>query len=229
MNGPQQAEWLDRLEAEHENLRAALACEAATPDTARGLRLCKALHRFWSGRGRHSEGRQWCARMLEAAAGSPDSDAGIATKHTLAVLAMQQQDYGVARPLLEQCAAQWRAMGNLRSASRALGNLGNILQDLGELAAAQRTYEESLAIKREIGDKAFSFVTLGNLANVVLAQGNVALARSLLEEAVAGERGLGSLENLAISLCNLGRAARKAGDLRGARLACEESVMILRA
>lgn len=64
--GNHQAEWLDRLEAEHDNLRAALSWALACGEVEPGLRLSAALGFFWNMRGYVSEGREWLARALEA-------------------------------------------------------------------------------------------------------------------------------------------------------------------
>ena len=64
LKGAEQTAWLQRLEEEHENLRAGLAWSLAEAETGGGLRLCGALQRFWLMRGHLSEGRQWCTRVL---------------------------------------------------------------------------------------------------------------------------------------------------------------------
>ncbi len=227
LNDVDQAEWLARLDAEDENLRAALAQSAHRSRANRGLRLCKSLHRLWSVHGRLSEGRRWCTLMLQMSEGAPASIARIATGNALAVLALHQNDYDVARPLLEECAASLRAMGELRSAGRVLNNLGVVHEFVGELEAARASYEESLAIKRETADPLVP-MTLGNVANVVLAQGDVARARAMLASALEEDRKHGSPENLAITLCKCARAARKAAEFDVARGECDESIAILR-
>ncbi|MEP7358979.1 MAG: LuxR C-terminal-related transcriptional regulator, partial [Anaerolineales bacterium] len=69
--GPHQAVWLVRLEAEHDNLRAALAWSQAAAETEMGLRLAGAVWRFWFLRGHLLEGEQWLRRMLELPHGAP--------------------------------------------------------------------------------------------------------------------------------------------------------------
>jgi len=228
MNTPQQAEWLDRLEVEHPNLRTALAYGASARGVAWGYRLCKALHRFWASRGHITEGRRWCSRLLQASEDALDADARAEVLHVFAGLALLQQDYDVAAPILEQVVARARERGDLRRVGRALGNLGIIQENRGELASARRCYEESIAIKRAIGDRGGLFLTLGGLANVVLAEGDVDLARTLHREVVAGERELGTQENLAIGLANLGGVLVIGGELAQARRHYDESVAILR-
>src|SRR5262249_32443843 len=65
----EQAEWLRRLEEEHDNLRSALEWSLGEAPAQEDRRLCGAMHRFWFTRGYLTEGRQWCARIL--AKGAP--------------------------------------------------------------------------------------------------------------------------------------------------------------
>jgi hypothetical protein len=61
--GAEQAEWLQRLDEEHENLRAGLDWSLVEAGSGAGLRLCGALQRFWWTRGHLAEGREWCVRV----------------------------------------------------------------------------------------------------------------------------------------------------------------------
>ena len=64
LSGPDQVKWFERLDMEHDNLRAALDLSVSTAGAAESLRLCGALWRFWMTRGYFAEGRTWCARAL---------------------------------------------------------------------------------------------------------------------------------------------------------------------
>jgi predicted ATPase/DNA-binding SARP family transcriptional activator/class 3 adenylate cyclase len=67
-------EWLDRVQAEHDNLRTALAWSVENGEAATALRLAGALTRFWDVRRHISEGREWLARALSLA-GASETDA----------------------------------------------------------------------------------------------------------------------------------------------------------
>ena len=70
LTGPEQTHWLDRLEIEHDNLRAALAWAIAARPGHGLVRLAGALWRFWWMRGHYREGRAWLEAALEQDAGS---------------------------------------------------------------------------------------------------------------------------------------------------------------
>jgi predicted ATPase len=71
LTGPEQVDWLDRLEAEHDNLRAALSSATNLPNGSPGLLLTAALAQFWEARGHDSEGREWLERMVASGAKEP--------------------------------------------------------------------------------------------------------------------------------------------------------------
>jgi predicted ATPase len=72
LEGPRQAEWLDRLERENANLRTALLWTTGRTGEA-GLRLAVALRRFWSVRGHLEEGRWWLELALASCPATPPS------------------------------------------------------------------------------------------------------------------------------------------------------------
>src|SRR4029453_18939027 len=109
--GAEQAGWLQRLEDEHENLRASLESSLEEAASGMGLRLCAALPRFWITRGHLSEGREWCARFL---AGGEDERTEERAKALSAAgrLASYQSDYRAARALQEESLAIRRQLGD---------------------------------------------------------------------------------------------------------------------
>lgn len=223
---PTDIEWIRRLDRDHENLRSALELTASTANAGRGFRMCKSLFAFWTTRGYLAEGRRWCTRMLELPREGASEFDRLATVHALAVLAARQGDYEAARPLFEQSAAALRANGHLEAAGNALNNLGNLLLHTGDLAGARRAYEDSLALKRQLG--APIGMTLSNLADVLSEAGNFAGARSLLEEALERGRAGGDLRGTASALNSLAGADLRLGDREAARARSDEALAIFR-
>ena len=146
--GAEQAVWLLRLEAEHENLRAALEWDLASPGSRRGLRICAALQRFWSTRGYFGEGRRWCARILGKSDGGEQTSERANALNTAGALADLQGGYSAARMQYEESLAIRRKLGDRRGIAASLGNLGIVSLEQGALAAARTL------IRGELGDHA---------------------------------------------------------------------------
>ena len=150
--GPDQVAWLDRLEGEHDNLRAALAwgLEGA-PGLA--LRLAGWLWPFWRMRQHYAEGADWLARAL-AAAPAPGRTADWARAALGAgVLARDRGDLAAARGHLEASLACSRALGEPGLVAWALRDLGTLHVQQGELGLAEARVAEGLALARAAGDR----------------------------------------------------------------------------
>ena len=159
-SGPAHLAALDRLEAEHDNMRAALAWSLQTPAAgpvpgdreraATGLRLVQALAWFWYRHGYATEGRRWLERAIDLAA--EDGGAPLALlAHSLGILLQQQGEPEAALPLLERSLAIWRDLGDRDQQARELNSLGITHKYLGDLDTARSLLEESAAISRELG------------------------------------------------------------------------------
>src|SRR5207237_4890675 len=135
LNGAEQAEWLLRLEEEHENLRAGLDWSLVGAGPGAGLRLCGALLRFWITRGHLSEGREWCVRFLGKAGGEARKLERGKAIHAAGVLADYQSDYASGRALLEESLAIGRELGDRTGIARSLNNLGIVAYHQGDYAS----------------------------------------------------------------------------------------------
>jgi predicted ATPase/class 3 adenylate cyclase len=228
LTGPEQKGWLDRLEAEHDNLRAALEWAAAADGArANGLRLAGNLFWFWYVRGYLGEGRAWISGFLAAA---PDADASVRAKalQNGGSLAWQQGDYTAARALHEEALALWRALGNRMSEAVALNNLGLVARDSGDLRSAESLWEQSVAIHREIGNPKGVADSLSNLGIVAKDRGDYALARDRYRGSLAIRREIGDQRGIAMALNNLGAAAFLEGDYESSRPLFVEGLAIRR-
>jgi non-specific serine/threonine protein kinase len=245
LTGAEQGEWLDRLETELDNVRAALdwagssdaghrsigerpdAPELATlPAGEAGLRLAGALWRFWAVRGYLTEGRERLARGLANPVGGTPGRAKALT--TAGSLAYRQGDHQTARSLFEEGLAIQQQLGDRPGIAASLHSLGLVAYHRGEIEAARSLYEEGLTIRRESGDRwgiAASFHSLGNIA---YDQGDHEAARSLYEEGLAIRRELGDHSGVAASLNDLGMVALARADYQTACSLFEESLSIKR-
>ena len=225
LTGADQQAWLDRLDADHDNLRAASAWSSSSGANAdRQLRLAGALWRFWAVRGLMNEGRARLSDLVSSS--SADRAARAKALNGAGVLAWQQGDYPAAKAHYEECLALRRVLGDRRGISASLNNLGAVAQSQGESIAARSLYEESLAIKRELGDRRGIASSLSNLGSVTFDLGDYATGRTLSEESLALFRSLGDRQSISASLTNLGLMASHMGDYSSAKELFKESFAI---
>jgi len=228
LRGAQQAAWLEQLEREHDNLRAALEWSLKSGESELATRLAGACWQFWYVRGYWSEAHQFLEKVL--AQSENVSALPKAKVLSLAgILASFQGDYGRAQRFHQQSLALFRAQGSQRGIAISLDSLGSVAFYEGKHATARSLLEESLGIKRELGDQQGIAVSLGNLGNVAFAEADYTSAHHFYEQSLFIYRGLGDRRNIAISLHNLGNVAMKQGDHKRARSLHEESLAIKRA
>jgi predicted ATPase/class 3 adenylate cyclase len=148
--GTRQAVWRQRLAAEHDNLRAALAWAQETAQWEPGARLAGALTRFWATHGYLAEGRRWLEWALQAPPTLPVADRARLLDGA-SEIAYWQADYAAARAWAEETLALRRTLGHPAPIAEALTNLGRILWRLGDRAGAQALLAESQALRRASG------------------------------------------------------------------------------
>jgi non-specific serine/threonine protein kinase len=227
LNGAEQRNWLERLEREHDNLRAALTW-ATDADAVSGLRLASACWRFWLVRGYAREGLGWLSAMLAAAPNRQPTAHRARALASAATMARATSDLSKARTLYEEALSLNRELALQRGVAAALGNLGMVSYDQGDYPAAVARHKESLAIWRELGDQAGIGRTLLALGNAVYAQGDEVAAESLYEESLAIERELGDQRSIGVALNNLGMVADHRHDYSAARSLHEQALAIRR-
>ncbi|MGH2562459.1 MAG: tetratricopeptide repeat protein, partial [Thermomicrobiales bacterium] len=225
--GPDQGTWLHRLEAEYDNLRAALAWTIDQRQVVEALNLAGNLRRFWEIRAFLSEGRAWFDRALAL----PASEPGAARARALlgaATLARRQADHDRAVALYQESLDIWRALDDAAGIASALNNLGVIAHDRADYPRATALYEDALAASRQLGDRQLVAATLLNLGIVARRQGEFDRATTLYEESVVLWRELGDRLRVALTLNNLGVVAYNRGDLPRAVALYEEALAIWR-
>lgn len=238
-----QAEWLDRLAVEQDNLRVAsdsLCHDDADPEL--GLRLAGALWRFWFTRGFLNEGRQRLAQALRSsqAPSSPQNyslhDAGSlrptqARAKALggaAALALAQGDYPRAQAWCEEQLEVARQIQDEAGEAEALHRLGNVALSRGDYHQARTLYENCVTLRRCLQDRQGMGQTLNNLGIVAYEQGDFAVARALYEEFLAICRETSDRKGMGGALSQLGILARAQGDFAAAREFLNESLHIRR-
>jgi len=226
--GAEDAAWLDKLEKEHDNMRAALSWTIEYEEAELALRLGAALRWFWYMEGYYGEGRRW----LEAALGKDWGVAAEARARALegvGWLASNQGDLDRAQAAAEE--------GLKLSTEAALGDvvatelqnvLGEVAWERGDYERAKELFEESLAFYREARDIRGVAWSLGNLANVSSDRGNYEQAKELYEEGLALSRELGGAELLGAYLISLGYEFLLEGNPERATSLNEEAVALYR-
>jgi len=217
LTGPEQAEWLHRLDAEHDNLRAALEwCQAGENGWETGLRLTGALWRFWSVRGHARDARRVVESLL-ALVPSDHAALGHSAARAKALdcagsLAHDVGDHAAAYLWLEESLALWRASGDISRIANTLNLLANVALDRGEIERAGLLYEEALVHYLEIGNARGTAMVFTNLGALALDRGDEARAAELLEESLRLKRSLGNPYSLAFTLELLGNIEKNRGD-----------------
>lgn len=226
LTGSDQEQWMNRLEADLDNLRAALAYFERS-DTQSGLRLAKGLGPFWALRGYWREGREWLQRLMAKAVTAPSALRAEALD-AAGSLAWRQSDYEEAEAQFVESSKLGIEAGMPSHVARTLNNLGLIAYEQGAFQQATKYHQDSLAIRREIGDRRGIAGSLHNLGNVVTAQGDHARAVMLQQEALRINRELGNLSWAAINLEGLGQVAEATLDPTTARACFTESLLLRR-
>jgi non-specific serine/threonine protein kinase len=198
-----QGPWLDRMEAEHGNLRAALGWLDRIGDAESALLLAGRLSWFWYVRGHLIEGRRWLERALErGAAASPEARASALAG--LAVLAHWQGDDATATPCLEESLALSREGGNEWLEAFSLAMLGVVAEDTGEFERSLPLQEEAHRRFLAMGDRSNAALSMTHLGIVAWGVGDLDRAIPLLEEALRAEREVNDAWAASVSLSYLG-------------------------
>ena len=216
------AKWLERLEEEHDNLRAALRWFIEN-DVEAGLRLCWAILLFWTIRGHLTEGRGWIEAALSKGG---DASAQARARALIGAGQLTRGDPAAAREFYDKALRASRETGDVRLVARASKGLGLVAYIQGDLATARTLLEEALAAFSSVGDQlgiGYSLLPLGELAR---QQGELATARAFYEEALALFRQSGDQSGVSINLMNLGAVACLEGDLEVARACYREAIGI---
>ncbi len=215
LNGPDQASWITTMQAENDNLRAALRWTIAMGEAELAMRISGPLLRFWATSSQLSEARRWYEQTLDLDTKS-NSTARAKALLGAEVISYFQGDYDAALSYGREALEIYRAHGDPAGTAWSYGNLGLVADAREDYDLATELYERALTIFREIGDPVHTNFMLGNLGLIAHFQGHQERAAVLLEEALALARERGDMNSTAIALSNLGLVAFAQGDLERA-------------
>lgn len=203
--------WANRLDAEHDDLRAALQWLLDRDRVAAG-RMAVALAPFWWMKGYVAEGRRWLERALEV---TPPDDARIRARLLWLsgeLCLWQGQAARGSRLHRDQLEIEER-IGEPRGIGLALANLGAAAVLLGDYATAEERLGEAQVYATKAADPRLLAVVLRNQSWLAHLAGDQDAAAELHEQTVELFRGLGDVRDLAIMLISYAEVERDRGRL----------------
>ena len=229
--------WLDRLDADHANLLAALEWGEETVDTpdaggetgpgTSGLelatRIAEALLWFWLLRSHLPQGWVRVQRLLaRAPSGTPPHARALLVA---AGLAHFRGDDAAALDLGEQAFRAWSALGDRRHAALALARMADAAGRLGSFDRARALLEQSQSLSGDARHQAdLEHPAVVKLARAAYAAGDVATARPLFEQALALGRADQDIHTMLLAQHFLGLFAYQRGEVEQARALHTESL-----
>jgi Tfp pilus assembly protein PilF len=226
VDGSEQRVWLERLERDHDNFRAALDWAAQQQEADAGPKLTAALARFWEHRGYLSEGLiRWITEALAHPRAAEPTPLRRRLLNQAGNISAQLGNAAAGRSLHEE---NLKNPGDRGWTARALHSLAIILGHQGEYAQARVMFEEALAINRQLGDRKAQAADLNWFGLFLVGQGENDEAQSLFLEALAIARDLRHAREVAVALGGLGVVALRTGDHTAAQALFEEALAISR-
>ncbi|MEZ4865838.1 MAG: tetratricopeptide repeat protein [Caldilineaceae bacterium] len=223
--GPKQAEWLNRLERAHDNLRAVLRWCKVAQEIRSGLRICGALWRFWQIRGYCTEGSEWLSILLNLA---PPEHSRVYAKalKSAGSLVWAQGDYLRARAYYDHSLTIYQALDDQQGSASVLNNLGVVAHEQSDFAAARIFLEKSITLKEQLKQQHSLAPSFNNLGIIAYMQGDYNRAHQYCEKSLALHKQLGNQLGVADSLENLGIIARERGNYSDAVAYHKENLKI---
>jgi excisionase family DNA binding protein len=229
MPGPNQAQWLVRLETEIDNLRGALAWSLEREHTETALRLAATLWLFWMERGLASEGRLWLTRALAAAEDEPTAPRAAAL-FAAGTLAAAQCEFTAAEAALEAALALWRTLGVAAEVARTLHTLGIAAIMLNENERALHLLEQAIPVygrPTNLADEQWMILVSAQSALAISRLGDRERAIATERAALERFRALGSELGIGVSLLYLGEIERDWDELTLAATHYRESLAVM--
>ncbi|MDQ5818620.1 MAG: NB-ARC domain-containing protein [Actinomycetota bacterium] len=211
LRGPEQATWLRRLEAELDNLRAAIGWSLEHGEAEAVARTSYAMWTFWWLSGNISEGRRW---MEETLAREPGLSARARAQLLFVAATMGQAlgDFEGTWPMIQESLALFRQLGDRWGIGDGLGTGGLIALGLDQPERGLALMQEAVDVKLEVGDRWGAGAMLGFGASVPLKKGDLTTARRLAERGLSLAREVGAREIIYITLNPLAAIALAEGD-----------------
>jgi predicted ATPase/Tfp pilus assembly protein PilF len=224
----EQTLWLEHLQSELDNFRAALAFTITAEKTESGLRLALALSDFWLLRNFH-EGYQQLTEILSLPVTNAEITLRIKTLNSVGKFASSIERYAEAKSYYEEALTLAQKQSDNDGIAGALLGLGELARLQGDYRAAQGLFEKSLALYRTLDEKRNLARVLNNLGITFLYRGQPSETKPLYEEALRLHQTLGDPQRIALSLSNLGAISEELEDFTAAEQYYQQSLGLARA
>lgn len=212
IRGAGQVVWFEKLEIEHENLRAALHWAVERENFEEGLSLAVTLTYFWHVRGHHRECVGWLEKFLGLNQDVPTALVARGLTYLGTMSRMINEDDDKSIRLHEKSLRISRKLNDRFAIAWALKMLGLIALQKNELIKAERLLNESLILLRELGDPWGIASTIQSFPTLALLTGDLNKAREYAEEEVAWFGQAGDLRGIARSLIDFADIALLGSD-----------------
>ena len=215
LKGARREAWLERLETEHDNVRAALSWALEGGDAELGLRLAGAIGGFWLMRSHLIEGRRWLEAGLAGSGTSPTASARAKALARAGSVALWQNDLEAAVALLEEGLGLYEELNDEPGIAASLTDLGHAVlhQEEDEEGRLKALYARAEALRWEFTDRWAIAQLLFFLGMVALYEGDPQGARVLLGQSLFSFRELGDTGGVYLCRTYLWMAALERGDL----------------
>jgi predicted ATPase/DNA-binding winged helix-turn-helix (wHTH) protein len=228
IEGPDQIEWLERLDAEFDNVRAVVAGDGESGwDAEAAMEICSAIVQFLSIRGYWQEGRKWLDTALERGADAAPLVRAKALRST-AFLASHEGSISRAIALYEESLALTRTHSDRDGTIGALWMLGALTAAVHTYEDGRRLVEEARVLAEAAGDtRRIASITyqLGWIAHIA---GHFPEAARRYADAITAYQRIGHRRGVANSTCNLAHLCVQSGENTRAAALYEEAIAVSR-
>ena len=227
LRGASQGDWLDRLDGELDNLRAAMSWSLRTGAVSEAVRLAGGLWLFCYLRGHYAEGGEWLERALALADDAPDLKPSKAKAWLGAgMLSFLQCEYDAATSRLEFALAQYKELDDTAGTALVMQRLGSVARERGDYVAAENLHCQSFDLYETLGDRSGMAWAHNQLGFVAWLRGDLEIGARRCRKARDSFRVVGDGEGLAWSLISLGTIAQYSGELIEAEDLLQESLAL---
>ncbi len=226
LKGERQVAWLERLERDHDNLRATMAWLLGRGEPEKAAGLGWALWLFWGIRGHFAEGRRWMEQALSAKGGAMPASARAKALFVAGMMANYQGDHRSAEPLIEESLTLFRELEDKPGTAYALSNAGFAASGQGRHQRAITLNAEAVDLFLEVEEKWGAAIQLCFLAVAWRDRGDHVRAKPLAERGLALSREVGERQAISAALYTLATLSQAERDHESARDLFEEGLKL---